>query len=266
MPPENFAPGTVWLVGAGPGDPELLTLKAVRLLQSADIVYFDALVGAGVLALIPPGTPTVSVGKRSGRHSKAQGEISALLVDAALSGLKVVRLKGGDPAIFGRATEELEALADAGIPTFICPGITAATAAAAAAGLSLTLRGSARSLTFATAHAREGAPLDLDWGALAATRGTLAFYMGRAAAGSISSRLIAHGLPPETPVLVAANVGSAAQKLVHGRLEALPFLVRAVCGDDPAVLLIGEAMARAEHAKPAPQATQVTAAAADFIN
>src|SRR5688572_6131400 len=167
MQPDDFAPGTVWLVGAGPGDPELLTLKAVRLIERADIVFHDALVGDGVLALIRPGTRTVGVGKRSGRHSKDQRTIDTMLVEAAAAGQRVVRLKGGDPSIFGRSTEELRALREAGYLVHICPGITTACAAAASAGISLTLRGVARDVRFVTAHSKRGAALDIDWNSLA---------------------------------------------------------------------------------------------------
>ena len=146
------------------------------------MVFHDALVGPGVLDLIPAHVERVGVGKRSGRHSKDQRSINALLVEAALAGKRVVRLKGGDPSIFGRSAEEMDELAAHGVAVRICPGITAASAAAASAGISLTLRGLARKLTFVTAHARAGEVLDLDWASLADPRATLAIYMGRAAA------------------------------------------------------------------------------------
>lgn len=239
---EGIAPGSVWLVGAGPGDPELLTRKAERLILAADIVFHDALVGPGVLALIPADTERVSVGKRSGRHSRDQATINALIVAAALAGRRVVRLKGGDPSVFGRSTEEIEALAAAGVAVHVCPGVTAASAAAASGIASLTLRGRARRLTLLTAHARAGEALDLDWPALAATDATLAFYMGRAAAGAIASGLIAAGRSPDTPVMIAVNVSLPNERLIRGRLSALAFLVRAISDDDPTVLLIGEAV------------------------
>ncbi|UUL81421.1 uroporphyrinogen-III C-methyltransferase [Sphingomonas qomolangmaensis] len=238
--PHDFAPGSVWLVGAGPGDPELLTRKAERLIAAADIVFHDALVGPGVLALIPPTTPRVHVGKRSGRHSKDQRSINDLLAAAALAGKRVVRLKGGDPSIFGRSTEEIRHLAERGIAVRICPGITTASAAAASAGISLTLRGLARKLTLVTAHARAGEALDLDWAALAAPEATLAVYMGAAAAGEVSRRLIAAGRAPDTPVLVAVNVSLPDERILRGSLSALAFLVETISGDDPSLLLIGE--------------------------
>lgn len=236
-----IAPGEVWLVGAGPGDPELLTRKAERLIRAADIVFYDALVGAGILDLVPQGTDLVSVGKRSGRHSKDQGSINDLLLTAARAGRRVVRLKGGDPSVFGRSTEEIEHLAAHGVPVRICPGVTAASAAAADGLVSLTLRGLARTLTFVTAHARAGEELDLDWERLAAG-GTLAVYMGRAAAPEIARNLMAAGRAADTPVLIAVNVSLPHERLIRGRLDALAFLVRTVSDDDPTLLLIGEAV------------------------
>jgi len=237
---DDFAPGTVWLVGAGPGDPELLTRKAERLLACADIVFYDALVGPGVLALAGA-AELVSVGKRSGRHSKDQRTIDALIVEAALTGKRVVRLKGGDPSIFGRSAEELAACAAQGVSVRVCPGITAASAAAANGLASLTLRGSAQQLTFVTAHARAGEALHLDWAALARANTTLAIYMGRAAAPHIASALINAGRAPDTPVLVAVNVSLPNERLLRGRLDALGFLASAIGNDDPTLLLIGEA-------------------------
>jgi len=239
---EDFMPGTVWLVGAGPGDPELLTRKAERLLRAADIVFHDALVGEGILDLASQ-AERIGVGKRSGRHSKPQETIDALIVKAALAGRRVVRLKGGDPSIFGRAAEELAACAAHGVPVRICPGITAASAAAASGLASLTLRGEARLLTVLTAHARGGEPLDLDWTTLASGATTLAIYMGRAAAPDIARNLIAAGRDPATPVIVAVNVSRPDERLLRGRLDALSFLVHTIGQDDPTLLLIGEAVA-----------------------
>jgi uroporphyrin-III C-methyltransferase len=238
----DFAPGCVWLVGAGPGDPELLTRKAERLITTADIIFHDALVGPAVLDLAAPDAELVSVGKRSGRHSKGQGAINDLLLAAARAGMRVVRLKGGDPSVFGRSAEEIGHLTAHGVPVHICPGITAASAAAASGLASLTLRGLARRLTFVTAHARSGERLALDWRALSAGDGTLAVYMGRAAAGEIARELIAAGQSPDTPVLVAVNVSLPSERLIRGRLSALSFLVEAISDDDPTVLLIGESV------------------------
>jgi uroporphyrin-III C-methyltransferase len=239
--------GEVWLVGAGPGDPDLLTRKAERLLLEADIVFFDALVGPDVLALIPVATERVAVGKRSGRHSKDQESINDLLLAAALADKRVVRLKGGDPGIFGRAAEEIAHLRAHGVSVKICPGITAASAASASAGLSTTLRGTAQSLIFVTAHARAGATLDFDWTSLAMSNATLAVYMGRAAAQEIAQNLIEAGRSRDTPVIVAVNVSLASERLIRGTLASLPFLVRTISDDDPTLLLIGEALRNQGH-------------------
>lgn len=247
----SFEPGMVWLVGAGPGDPELLTRKAERLLASADIVFYDALVGPGVLELAVQ-AELVSVGKRSGRHSKDQDSINDLIVKAALAGRRVVRLKGGDPSIFGRSMEELSALRSAGLSAHLCPGITTASAAAASAGISLTLRGLARRLQFVTAHSRAGEALDLDWNALADGQSTLAFYMGRAAAGEISKRLREAGLPDGTPVLVACNVSLPEERLLTTRLDLLPLATATLAGDLPTLILIGEAVGGYERNDAAP--------------
>lgn len=239
---ELIAPGTVWLVGAGPGDPDLLTGKAEKLIAAADVVFYDALVGPGVLDLIPANIERVSVGKRSGRHSKDQGSINDLLLAAAQAGKRVVRLKGGDPAIFARTAEEVEHLAAHGVAVRICPGITAASAAVASAGSSLTLRGSARKLTFITAHMRAGDELDTDWTALADPQSTLAIYMGKAAASEIASRLVRSGRSRSTPVLVVENASLPNERLVQTRLDLLAVATSSSVTDGPAVLIIGEAV------------------------
>lgn len=236
---EDFAPGTVWLVGAGPGDPDLLTRKAERLLAKADIIFHDALVGPAILELAPQ-AEWVSVGKRAGRHSTDQCTIGQLLISAALSGQRVVRLKGGDPSIFGRSMEELAALRYAGVPVKVCPGITAASATAASANLSLTLRGMARRVQFVTAHSRRGAALDLDWQALIDPHATLAIYMGRDAAGEVSRQLVAAGLPGRTPVLIACNVSLPDEKLLRTRLDLLPLAVQSIAMDLPTLIIVGE--------------------------
>lgn len=237
-------PGTVWLVGAGPGDPDILTRKAEKLICAASVIFHDALVGPGVLALVRTGTRLIPVGKRSGRHSKDQRTINEMLVEAALRGERVVRLKGGDPSIFGRLTEEIEACAAHGIPCHICPGVTAAAAAAANAGLSLTLRGLARRLTFVTAHVRAGEALDLDWRALADPAATLAVYMGKAAAPVIAENLIAAGLPGATPVLLVENASLPDERRFFVRLDLLAVTAASALGSGPALLLIGEAVRR----------------------
>lgn len=239
---DEFTPGMVWLVGAGPGNPDLLTRQAERLLARAEIVFHDALVSPSVLALA--GTAElVGVGKRCGHHSKDQASIDALIVKAALAGKRVVRLKGGDPSIFGRSAEELAACAAHGITVRICPGITAAAAAAANGLASLTLRGEARQLVLMTAHACAGVPLDLDWTALARSDITLAVYMGRAAAPRVAEALLAAGRAPDTPVMIGVDVSLPTERLVRGRLDALGFLVKAIGKDDPTILLIGSSIA-----------------------
>lgn len=242
----DFPRGSVWLVGAGPGDAELLTRKAERLIGEASVVFYDALVGPEILEMAARSAKLVHVGKRSGRHSKDQGTIDKLIVQAALEGEKVVRLKGGDPAIFGRATEELDACRAAGVPVRICPGVTAASAAAASLGTSLTLRGLARKLTFVTAHARAGEELKLDWERLADPEATLAVYMGKAAAPEVSAKLIEAGLPADTPVALVENASLPTERHFHTRLDLLPLAARTALGDGPALLLIGAAMARPE--------------------
>lgn len=254
---ELIEPGSVWLVGAGPGDPDLLTRKAAKLISAADIVLYDALVGDDVLDLIPAHVEQISVGKRSGRHSKDQNTICDLIVNAALAGKRVVRLKGGDPGIFGRASEELEACAANGIPVRICPGITAASAAAASAGISLTWRGRARKLTFVTAHARAGEPLDLDWAHLADPDATLAVYMGKAAAQDVSAQLVKAGLSPETPALIVENASLPNERIVQTRLDLLSIAVSSQVTSGPALLLIG-AVASSNPTRPTlPDALQL---------
>jgi uroporphyrin-III C-methyltransferase len=242
MQPDDFTPGTVWLVGAGPGDPELLTMKAVRLIEYADIVFYDALVGSGVLDLIPARAERVSVGKRSGRHSKDQRAIDALLVAAARAGKRVVRLKGGDPTLFGRATEEIGALKEVGFSVHICPGITAASAAAASAGMSLSLRGVARDVRFVTAHSKRGAALDIDWASLAHGGSTLAFYMGRDAAGDIMRGLLRAGMSGDMPVMIACHVSAPDERRLATRLDLLELATRSIAADAPTLILVGEAV------------------------
>jgi uroporphyrin-III C-methyltransferase len=243
MPVDDFPSGSVWLVGAGPGDPDLLTRKAEALLRRASVVFHDALVGPGVLDLIPDHVRLVSVGKRSGRHSRDQGAINRLLIEAASDGERVVRLKGGDPTLFARSAEEMAALSAEGIAVRICPGITAASAAAASAGLSLSLRGHARRVEFVTAHAAPGLPLDLDWRRLADPQATIAFSMGRGAAADISRNLIAAGLAATTPVIVACDISLPDETRLQTRLDLLPFAVATIADDRPTLIIVGEAVA-----------------------
>ena len=242
MADDEFPHGTVWLVGAGPGDPDLLTRKAERLMGRASVIFHDALVGPGVLELAPPHVRLISVGKRSGRHSKDQRAISALLVEAALASERVVRLKGGDPSIFGRAAEELDACRAAGVPVRICPGLTAASAAAASLGRSLTLRGHARRLTLVTAHTMAGVALDLDWQALADPEATLAVYMGKGAASEVAAGLIVAGMPADTPIALVENASLPEERRIVTRLDLLPLVARTSLGEGPALILIGRAI------------------------
>lgn len=248
-PASLITPGDVWLVGAGPGDPDLLTRQAERLIRAADVVFHDALVGPGVLALIPAGVERVCVGKRAGAHSRDQGGINDLLLAAALAGRRTVRLKGGDPSMFGRSTEEMAHLGAHGVRVHVAPGITTASAAAARAGVSLTLRGLARRIQFVTAHARAGEALDLDWDALADPAATLGVYMGRSAAPELSRQLLSRGVAGDTPVLVAVNVSLPDERLLFTRLDLLPLSVAALATDAPTLLLIGHAMTRPDHAQ-----------------
>ena len=243
------AAGVVWLVGAGPGDPELLTVKALGLLQGADVVVHDRLTPQAILVLAAPGARRIDVGKRKSRHTLPQDDINQLLVALAREGLKVVRLKGGDPFVFGRGGEELQACREAGVQVHVVPGVTAALAAAAGAGAPLTHRGLAQSVTFVTGHAAPGpggsvGQPDLDWAALSRANHTVVVYMGLSTAPAVAARLIEAGRAPSTPVLVVQNASLADEQRVLTRLIDLP---NAVLGlDGPALLLIGEVAALAQ--------------------
>lgn len=197
--------GKVYLIGAGPGDPDLLTVRALRLLQSAEVVVHDRLVSPEIMALVPATARRVSVGKAAGFHSVPQDRINALLVELAGSGQTVIRLKGGDPLIFGRGSEEAEELAAAGIAYAYVPGITAAQGAASSTGVPLTHRGLATGVRYVTGHRARDAMLDLDWDSLADPDTTLVVYMGAANMAEIAARLIAAGLPVDLPVLAVAH-------------------------------------------------------------
>jgi len=236
--------GAVWLVGAGPGDPELLTLKALKVLQGAEVVIHDGLVSDEILALAPASARRISVAKRKSRHSYSQDEINRLLVAFALEGLKVVRLKGGDPFIFGRGGEELEACRAAGVPCHVVPGVTAALAAAAGAGAPLTHRGLAQAVTFVTGHAAEGGEPDLDWTAVARPNHTVVIYMGLSMAAPIARRLTAAGRASATPALIVENASRADERRVLTTLAGLPEAAATLRG--PALLIVGEAMSLAQ--------------------
>jgi uroporphyrin-III C-methyltransferase/precorrin-2 dehydrogenase/sirohydrochlorin ferrochelatase len=230
--------GIVYLVGAGPGDPELLTLKAARLLAQADIVFHDELVGPEVLNLANPAAEIVPVGKRAGAPSAGQEQINRLLADAAQTHAIVVRLKGGDPFIFGRGGEELDYLRARGVRVEIVPGITAALGCAAQAGLPLTYRNEAQRLTLLTAHRAEDA-LGFDFAGLADPGHTLAIYMGKETAGRVASGLIAAGRAPETPVALIVNGTLPGERWLTGPLSQLGALT-ACAGPGPALIVVGE--------------------------
>jgi uroporphyrin-III C-methyltransferase/precorrin-2 dehydrogenase/sirohydrochlorin ferrochelatase len=237
--------GEAVIVGAGPGDPELLTLKAMRELQAADVIIYDRLVTPGVLELARREARRIHVGKEGHGAACRQEDICALVVDLALAGERVVRLKGGDPAVFGRMGEEVSACRAAGVPVRIVPGVTTASAAAASLTLSLTHRDHAQRLHFVTGHDRHGAlPPELDYAKLADPNATLVVYMGRRTAAALAARLIAEGLPPETPAVAVANVSRPEQEVLRTDLRALSegiILPERV----PVIIMIGMAMGEA---------------------
>lgn len=242
------AAGRVYLVGAGPGDPELLTLRAARLLGAADVVVHDHLVGEGVLDLVRRDAQLIYVGKKAGDHTLPQPEINLLLVRLARQGKEVVRLKGGDPYIFGRGAEEVEALAECGVPFEVVPGVTAASGMSCYSGIPLTHRDLAQSCTFVTGHLKDGTA-DLDWASLARPRQTLVIYMGVAALPEIGRQLVAHGLSPDMPAAAVQNATTPSQQCVTGTLATLPQLVVAHGIKPPALIVVGEVVRLHERLK-----------------
>jgi uroporphyrin-III C-methyltransferase/precorrin-2 dehydrogenase/sirohydrochlorin ferrochelatase len=233
----------VTLVGAGPGDPELLTIKALRVLQAADVVLFDELVSREILETIGPGPTAISVGKRARRPSWAQGDINDLMIRLTKEGWRVVRLKSGDPSVFGRSGEEISALAAAGIDVKVVPGITTASALAASLNVSLTHRDCAQSLRFVTAHCAKGMlPPHLDWAGLSDQATTLIVYMGGRTGGELAARLMAHGRSGSTPVAVAEDVSRDGQNTIVGRLNDLSALLSRRRGGGPVTIVIGEVL------------------------
>ena len=239
--------GEVYLIGAGPGDPDLLTLRALQLLQQSDVVLYDRLVSEAVLERVRRDAKRVYVGKESGQHRVTQQRIHSLLVEYASLGLRVARLKGGDPFIFGRGGEEIDALAAAGIPVIVVPGITAALGAAAAAGLPLTQRGVAQSVTLVTAMG-DGAE-GLDWRALAASGQTVVFYMGISQLPRIVGHLLSHGAPKSRPAAIIERATLPDQRVVAGTLEDISVRAQQAGIEAPALLLLGEIAARAAGSK-----------------
>lgn len=238
--------GTVFLVGAGPGDPDLLTLRAARLIEGAQIVVHDGLVDPLILAMANPGAELVSVAKSRARHTLPQDAINALLVREALDGRDVVRLKGGDPLVFGRGGEEAEACRAAGVPVQIVPGISAANGAAAAAQIALTHRDASSVVSFVAGQCKGLS--EQDWAGLAGKGRTLVIYMGVKTAPQIAEKLMADGLAPDMPLAVIENAARPQMRVLRGPLAALPDLVARERVKSPALIVIGEVTAREDAA------------------
>lgn len=234
---QSLQPGEVALVGAGPGDPELLTVKALNCLQQADVVLYDYLVSEEIMALLPSDTILVCVGKRAGHHSVPQEKTNQLLVDFAKQGYKVVRIKGGDPFVFGRGGEELEVLADAGVRFQVVPGITAAAGATAYAGIPLTHRDYAQSAIFVTGHLKEESD-EMDWSTLARGNQTLVIYMGLMKSHYIQNQLIKHGRSASTPIAIIERGTQIQQKVFTGELSQLSDLSKEA--QSPSLIVVGE--------------------------
>ncbi len=240
--------GEVYLVGAGPGDPDLLTFRALRLMQYCDVVLYDRLVGDEIFPLIRRDAERINVGKMANNHTMAQEEISQLMVDLAKQGKRVLRLKGGDPFLFGRGGEEIELLSENNIPFQIVPGITAATGAASYAGIPLTHRDYAQSCTFITAHGKEGA-LDIDWDNLMRPNQTIVIYMGLNNLQTLSSGFVKHGAKLTTPVAVIDNATRKNQKVVIGNIENIHQKAMEANIKGPAIIIVGEVVKLRESLK-----------------
>jgi uroporphyrin-III C-methyltransferase len=238
--------GTIFLVGAGPGPVDLLTLRAARLIEGARVIVHDGLIGPDILSLARPDARLVSVAKQRARHTMPQEEINALLVREALAGNDVVRLKGGDPLIFGRGGEEAEAARAAGVPVEVVPGISAANGAAAAAQIALTHREASSTVSFVAGQCKGLA--DQDWSGLAGKGRTLVIYMGVSTAPQIAEKLMADGLAPEMPVAVIENAARPEMRVLRGLLAGLPDLVEREAVKSPALIVIGEVTAREDAA------------------
>jgi len=230
--------GCVYLIGAGPGDPELLTLRAVRLLQRADVVVYDNLVSADVLDFLPVGAERIYAGKRRNEHTMRQEQINALLVKLAGEGKRVVRLKGGDPFIFGRGGEELQTLAAHGVSFEVIPGVTAASGVSSYAGIPLTHRDYAQTCLFVTGHLKDGTA-DLDWPSLVRPNQTVVIYMGLSGLPDICQQMVHHGAPIDLPVAVVQDGSTQTQKVVTGTLSTIAELVSAQKFKSPSLTIIG---------------------------
>jgi uroporphyrin-III C-methyltransferase len=239
---ESLPVGTVYLVGAGPGDPDLLTLRAARLIERAGLIVHDGLVDSAILALARADAELVSVAKSRANHTMPQDAINALLVREARAGRDVVRLKGGDPLIFGRGGEEAEACRAAGVPVEIVPGISAAIGAAAAAQIPLTHRDNASIVTFVAGQCKGLS--EQDWAGLAGKGRTLVIYMGVKTAPQIAEKLMADGLAPDVPVAVVENASRVAMRVLRASLAGLPALVERERVKSPALIIIGDVTAR----------------------
>lgn len=235
--------GHVTLIGAGPGDPELLTLKALKAIQTADVVVHDRLVSPEIMALVPPDTRRVDVGKLPKFHKVPQEAINALLVDLAREGLAIARLKGGDPLIFGRGSEEAEACRAAGVAVAYVPGITSAQGAAASTGVPLTHRGLATSVRYVTGHRASDATLDLDWASLASEETTLVIYMGAANIAEIAFQLMRHGLPSNLPVMAVSAATTPRETRLLSTLGRIATDVSRVQPEAPVLFVIGHVVA-----------------------
>ena len=237
----GFDPGSVWLAGAGPGDPGLLTLLAAKALGEADVIVHDALVGDGILDLARPDAARIDVGKRAGRPSPKQEDINARLVALARQGLRVLRLKGGDPFVFGRGGEECLALAAAEVPFRVVPGVTSGIGGLACAGIPVTHRGFGTTATFVTGHDKAGGlPADLDWDILARMPGALVFYMALATLETIAARLVASGKPAMTPVAIVSSASTEAQTVIETSLAHCARDVVRLQARRPAIIVVGE--------------------------
>jgi uroporphyrin-III C-methyltransferase/precorrin-2 dehydrogenase/sirohydrochlorin ferrochelatase len=238
-------PGEVYLVGTGPGDPDLLTFRALRLMQQADVVLYDRLIGEGILNLVRRDAKRIYVGKLKNNHTVAQEEIGHMLIDLARQGKRVLRLKGGDPFVFGRGGEEIEALSDHGIAFQVVPGVTAANGCAAYAGIPLTHRDHAQACVFVTGHEKNG-ELNLNWQSLIQPRQTVVLYMGLSSLDAIANGFLSHGANPDTPAAVIENGTRAGQRVITGTLKTLLDKTSQAKVKSPALIIVGSVVSLRE--------------------